>query len=236
MTARTDIPAPARTLDAIRGFTLAELVVASTITALLATGTVAMLRSSAAVQGRVAGQSEVQWQARWAVDAVAGALRNAWLAGENDLAIEGVDGWAGDLPADRIRFFTVRDEPVRLAQPESDVKECEFFLARPDERAAPALVRRLDPTRNERPDGGGVLEGLAEGIVGFDVTYHDGREWVDEWPAERKGWPLAIRVRVLAADPSGEPGGRPWSVSRLVAFPTRMQPGQARQPEQEDAS
>ncbi|MHC4717941.1 MAG: hypothetical protein ACYS5V_13285, partial [Planctomycetota bacterium] len=147
--------------------------------------------------------------------------------------LEGKDGWRGQLPNDRIRFFTVSVEPVRQGRPESDVKECEFRLSRTgrearrrgwDHRgepgASPVLLRRLDPTRNQAPDEGGVVELIARDVVALDVTYHDGVAWRDEWSSKKeKRWPMAVRIRLAVLARAKPP--KVWTTSRVVTFPYR---------------
>ena len=204
------------------GFTLVELIVATTLTVLVTGSTVAILRTTSAASQRADSQFELQQQARAAVLTIATALRNAYRQTDNETALEGLDDWLDDtkqLPADRIRFITVSRKTVRFDQPESDVMECEFFLSPPTDQALPALMRRTDPTRNESPDGGGVVELVAENVLGLNFAYHDGTGWRIDWPESADSWPLAIRIElavVAKKDPS-----KVWTTSRVVNFPYR---------------
>ena len=200
-----------------RGFTLVEMLVAITVTTLVAGSTVAILRTSAAAARRVDEQSTVQQEARMAVLAIATALRNVHRSPGNEQVLEGRSGELGDAPADRVRVFTVTRKAVRPSGPQSDVVECEFFLAAPEAGGPPALFRRLDPTRNEPPDGGGVLERLAENVVALRIAYFDGGQWIDEWTEKNKGLPAAVRIQLVVAD-SADPA-KVWQVGRTVNFP-----------------
>jgi len=215
------------------GFTLVEVVVATTLTVLVAGSTVAILRSTAAARQRVNRQMSLQQGARMAVNTIATALRNAHRSGSDQATLEGTDGWLGEMPADRVRFFTISSGTVRQGQPESDVKECEFFLHEPTDQATPSLMRRLDPTRNKQPDGGGVVQCVAGNILGLDLAYHDGEQWLDEWPKETKGWPVAIRIRLAVVEAPGENSHsweystkawaqKVWTTSRIVNLPHRQ--------------
>ena len=201
------------------GFTLVELIVAAVLTALICGSTVAMIRSSAAARRIASRQLDTQAEARAAVRAIAVALRNAHRGGRGNPWLEGADEWIGEMPADRVRLFTVSRRTVRPGRPESDVKECEFFLRQSDRDAPPALMRRMDPTRNPQPDDGGVIERVAQNVVALNLTYHDGTEWRDAWPKERKGWPMAINIE--AAVIGSQVGAEPWTARRLVNFPSR---------------
>lgn len=205
-----------------RGFTLVELIVATTVTLLVTGATVGMLRSSAGARRRADRQMAAQQEARAGVTAIATALRNASRSADTEPTIEGADDWADDWPADRLRVRTVSRRIIRIGQPESDVKTCEFFLGEPTEGMPAALMRRVDPTRNEPLDLGGVLERLAENVVALDLAYFDGLEWLDEWAAERRAPPLAVRIRLgVQIDPDSR---KLWWTGRVVNFPYRPVP------------
>jgi prepilin-type N-terminal cleavage/methylation domain-containing protein len=199
------------------GFTLLELMVAITVTVMVAGAAVAIIANITSVRQRVRQQMAIRQEARAAVQSLASTLRNLYRGPNGKAgAFEGMDDWADDLPADRIRFFAVSRRPIRPGQPESDVREFEFQMipARGDE--PPALIRRTDPTRNPDPDGGGILERIAENVVGLNFTYHDGARWRDEWQGEQAPQTVRIDLFLAAADNS-----QPLAVSHLVNFPHR---------------
>ena len=212
------------------GFTLVELIVATTLTTLVAGSTVAILRSAAAAKDRAQTQLALQQQARAAVLSIATALANADRYPDRDPLFEGVDDWLGDMPADRIRFFTLSRKNVRWGQPESDLKECEFFLAQLTEQAMPALMRRTDPTRNEVPDDGGVVECIAENILGLNLVYHDGIAWCEDWPQGTRGWPVAVRIELAVLTKTQPP--KTWTTTRTVTFPHRIAANQQQSEEE----
>ena len=210
------------------GFTLAELIVATTVTVLVAGSTVAILRSSASARQRVDRQAALQQEARVAVNVIATTLRNASRAGDQ-VRLEGACDLLDEMPADRLRVFTISNKTIRPGQPESDVKECEFFVKEPEETDEPAvLMQRIDPTWNKEPDEGGVVQPLAWNVLALQFSYHDGLQWRDDWPARMKSWPLAVRIRLAIRD-DAEPV-KIWTTGRTVNFPHRP-----RQQEKEQA-
>ena len=235
-------------------FTLAELIVATTLTVMIGGATVGLVRSTAAARALADRDWAMQQEAQSAADAIATALRNAWTDGTERTRLLGRDGWEGDLPADALRLFVVTQRTVRPGAPESDVMECEFRLAGPQDEpadsaegsASVALLERIDPTLSAEPDGGGVVLTLARSILGLDIQYHDGDTWYDDWPPDRPNLPLAVRVTVVATAPAEEqasmraPGAPPtWTTSRLVVMPAGRtaletdQSGSAQAPQQE---
>lgn len=193
-------------IPAHRAFTLVEMLVASTIAVLIAASTIGLLNSLTGARSRIEQEMALQQEARAAGRALESALRNAiqTTADKNDWLLQGVDETLGPMPNDSIRFRTLSLRPLRADQPESDWREVEFFIMPPQQAdQPPALMRRLDPTLNLQPDDGGILERIANNIAGLDIQYHDGIEWLEEWPIENTQWPLAIRFNILiiAGDP-----------------------------------
>ena len=83
-------------------------------------------------------------------------------------------------------------------------------------------MRRTDPTRNKTNtahDGGGVVECIAENILGLNFAYYDGISWCDEWPYERRDFPLAVRIDLTVCTETSPP--KTWPISRTVTFPHR---------------
>lgn len=214
--------APRRPGRGAGGFTLVELLVAATVAVMIATAAVMMLTGVSSARQRVDRQREIQQQARTAVAAVASALRNAHRPIDRDEALlEGLDDWMGELPRDRVRLWSVSRRTIRAGQPESDVREVELFVLDPQTGESPALMRRVDPTRNVEPDGGGVLERVADDVVGLNLSYHDGVQWRDQWTSETDGWPVAVKVELIVDPGAYEAGAMqdPVLVSRLINFP-----------------
>ena len=216
------------------GLTLVELIVAMTITVMVAGATAGILRGVNAARQRISQQMALQQEGRAALHAITAALRNAYRSPQSDdTPLEGLPGPDPQTPSDSIRFFTASLSPIRPGQPESEVRECQFLLADSD-NGGPlrVLLRRLDPTRNDPPDGGGVVDRIAENIVALQFSYFDGSQWQDRWLASRTDWPAAIRVQLIIAS-TDEPR-LVWPADGVVNFPYRPagQQGQAQPAEQ----
>ena len=182
--------------------TLVEMTVAAALTALLAGSTVTLLRSMTATRTRIDRQAALQQEARAALRAITTTLRNAYRTTGDEWDIEGLPSRTAGQHADRVRLFAVSRRTLRTEQGESDVRECEFFLARASQETLPVLVRRMDPTRNPTPDTGGVAERLAGNVVALAFAYHDGQAWRGYWKSADRVWPKAISVKLIVADPA----------------------------------
>jgi len=204
-------------------FTLVELVAAATLTVLVTGATAAILRSTAAARQRVQRQDLLQQEARSAMAVMAAAFRNAYRGAGDEAVLEGTSERQEGVPCDRVRLFVISRRAIRPGQPESDIKECEFFLA-PAARVSQSsngsgdvLLRRTDPTRNEDPDGGGIVEAIARNVLGLKLAYFTGSRWQDDWPKGTRGWPIAVRIELALLTEDQPP--RMLTISRLVNFP-----------------
>jgi general secretion pathway protein J len=183
-----------------RGFTLVEVLVASTIGAFLALVAVSTLRvvstSAEMVDSNVATAAEVRFAAR----TIATDLVNLYRDTEQrNMKFVGIIEESGEIPVCCLTFYTVGRTKARIDQPEGDIYEVEYLLLRDEERSA--LTKRLWPNPNEELEPGGVLSVIAENIDVFQVRYFDGEQWQDEWPEEMRSLPELVEVVIAAAEP-----------------------------------
>lgn len=199
-------------------FTLVELLVALMVTILLVGSAAAVLRAVTGARQVTENRLQGEQAATVALRTITSALRNAYRpVSDNDVLFEGTLERSEPFPLARVRFRAIDRRVIRAGQPESDVHEIEFFLRDDGSRPAPMLMRRTDPTRNIDPDGGGVVEPLAMDILGLDLQYFDGQQWLDRWAETEKRWPTAVNVRLIYLADAAT--GRQGAVSRLVNFP-----------------
>ncbi len=224
------------------GFTLVELLVATTISALLVVSVVSATRALSGARKSVERRVTCSQAARRAIDEIAGALRNVRrdpVRGQPVLIGQSAEQAGG---SDRLDLLVIEDRRVRPDGPESDQHEIGFFLANLPDRPLPVLMCRRDHAFDEFPDEGGVATVIAEGIVQLAFDYYDGTTWYPQWPETEMQPPEAVRI-TLAAQPTTPPpqGGRdrPLVLSTVVALhvnppsepPPPEQPDQARPPQ-----
>lgn len=186
------------------GFTLLEVILASTLTAFVAMVAVAGLRSVSSTRQTV----DRAW-------AAADSLRYAADRMERDLASvvrgQGVifEGQAADsameLPMS-LRMRVYQNDPARPQAIESDLYEVEYTLLQSEENVL--FVRRICPLVGVEIDreetAGGMLTVLSESIVDFQIRYYDGTEWLDEWVTETE-LPRLVMITLAAAETSENP-------------------------------
>jgi type II secretion system protein J len=185
------------------GFTLLEVILASTLTAFVALVAVAGLRSVSSTRQTV----DRAW-------AAADSLRYAADRIERDLASvvrgQGVifEGQAADsameLPMS-LRMRVYQTDPARPQAVESDLYEVEYTLLQSAETTL--FVRRICPLVGVEVDreetAGGMLTVLSESIVDFQVRYYDGTQWLEEWVTETE-LPRLVMITLAAAEETSE--------------------------------
>lgn len=194
-----------------RGFTLAEVLVASTISAFIAISAVGALKAvtdSAQVVNRA---TEMVGDVRFAARMMAADLGNLYRDPDpKSMKLVGAsqESSAGGPPM--VTFYAIGSTKARAGQPEGDVYEVEYFLAKND-RALPApgeqeqqegaeklvLFRRLWPNPERERNPGGILTPIAENIDLMEMRFFDGKQWVTQWPEELQSIPELVEVTLV---------------------------------------
>ena len=96
---------------------------------------------------------------------------------------------------------------------ESDQMVVEYFTRSttpPGGQSRTDLIRRENPSLDERMDKGGHEDALIEGVKRIDFAYWDSdkKDWVDEWDTrrlEKKSiLPVRVRIGITAVDETGK--------------------------------
>jgi general secretion pathway protein J len=202
--------------SAIGGFTLAEVLVASTISGFIAVIAVGALNAIASSSQRVNEVTETTSEIRFAARMLARDLANLYRDAnpQNMKLIGAAEGNAKGGPP-FLTFYTVGRAKARANQPEGDVYEVEYFLGtrqqqQKDETTeaseeSTVLFRRLWPNPDKNRDPGGVLTPIAENIGVFQVRFYDGKQWGDEWTEEMQALPEYVEVTLATLPERGDP-------------------------------
>jgi len=196
------------------GFTLAEVLIASTISAfvaLVAVGALKTVTDSAHVVGQ-AGQAgaEVSFAARL----LARDLTNLYRDPDpRSMKVVGASQGSSAAPTAFLRFYSVGRAPARGGQPEGDVYEVEYLLKQTvdledssgTEGPSSLLLRRLWPNPDRNREPGGILVPIAQNIDVFQMRFSNGQEWTDDWPEELEAIPESIEVTLATLPQEGRP-------------------------------
>ncbi len=197
------------------GFTLVEVLVASTIGSFIALVAVGSLRviigGSEAVEANINSAAEI----RFAANMIAKDLTNLYRDDnyQNTRFIGTVEELDEESYTSYIVFYTVSRTKARTGQPEGDIYEVEYYLTRTEEKTV--LMRRQWPNPDEEFEPAGILTAIAENIEVFEIKYFDGTEWADEWPELMQSLPHLVEI-TLIAKPSVR--GVPAAESVIVNF------------------
>jgi type II secretion system protein J len=184
------------------GFTLVELLVASTIGAFLiivAAGTLRAISTSAKmVTSNIDSAAEVRFAAGLISKDLANLYRDPNFA---NMKFVGTVEESPQGTVSYLTFYTVAGVKARADQPEGDVYEVEYYLLKDQEQSV--LFRRLwpYPDPNSETEPAGVLTVIAEDIDAFEVRYFDGSEWSNEWPEEMQTVPQLVEVNIVGRSP-----------------------------------
>ncbi len=217
------------------GFTLAEVLVASTISAFITLVAVGALKTVTDSAQAVDRASESSAELRFAARLLERDLMNLYRdQDQRSMRLVGASQTADDTgePA-FLRFYAVGRTKARAAQPESDVYEIEYVL-RPDteedlseELQSSTLYRRLWPNPDRDREPGGILAPIAQDIDVFMLRFFDGQEWTTAWPERMQSIPVLIEV-TLASLPEGR--GTPAAETFIVSF-ARLATGRGEGPQ-----
>ena len=197
------------------GFTLVEVLVASTIGSFIALVAVGSLRviigGSETVEHNINAAAEV----RFAANMIAKDLTNFYRDKNysNTRFIGTIEDLDDGSSTSYIVFYTVGRTKARVDRPEGDIYEVEYYLAKDEETSS--LMRRQWPNPHEELEPGGILTAIAENVEIFEIRYFDGEEWAEEWSEEIQSLPHLAEVTVVAK-PSGR--GIPPMESVIVNF------------------
>jgi len=180
------------------GFTLVEVLVASTIGVFIAMVAVGALRAIIASAEMVDRNINAAAEIRFAANVISRDLQNLYNDNnfENTKFIGTVEPLEGDNYTSYMIFYTIGRTKARIDQPEGDLYEVEYYLKQDGETSS--LMRRLWPNPSEELEPGGILTVIAEDIAVFDVQYFDGEEWSDEWPEEMQALPDLVSISITA--------------------------------------
>jgi type II secretion system protein J len=186
------------------GFTLVEVLVASTIGVFIAMVSVGALRAIIASAEMVDSNINAAAEVRFAANTIARDLQNFYNNDdiENTKFIGTIEALDDGNYTSYLIFYTLGRTKARIDQPEGDLYEVEYYLVQEGETSV--LMRRLWPNPSkeyEELEPRGILTVIAENIAAFEVQYFDGEEWSEEWPEEMQALPDLVSISIVARQP-----------------------------------
>ena len=228
---RSEVAARCR---AHRGFTLIELVVAGTVAALVL-GAVTFSLSQLGRTRRIATErAEAFQRATTALERlrrdVAATIRSDDLFVTRFLLSTDEPGLrTGNNVRSDLLIFSESLRSIEPIEYQGEGREYETHFRIEDDDLGSALWCRRDPVPDRTPDGGGMAEPVADGVVGMLVEASaNGAAWRDEWDSDVDGIPERVRISVKAvgtpvgADPDRD--ATEVTLTTMVAIDRVVQP------------
>ncbi|MBN2180953.1 MAG: prepilin-type N-terminal cleavage/methylation domain-containing protein [Sedimentisphaerales bacterium] len=186
------------------GFTLVEVMVASTIGAFISLVAVGTLKTVITSNEHLDNNINAASEARFAANLLQRDLTNIYRDEntENTKLIGSVE-YLAEYSTSYLVFYTINRTKARAYEPESDLYEVEYYLMKEDDKSA--LIRRVWPNPSDEFEPGGIRTTIAENIDLFEVRYFDGEEWYNDWPEDMETLPHIIEVNIVAKPLTGVP-------------------------------
>jgi general secretion pathway protein J len=199
-----------------RGFTLMEVMVAVSITALMGTIVTMAFQTGFRAKEVVEGEAERYRMVRVALNRMTREIGSAFVSDRYDPkryrdANDRPTNFVGER--DRLLFTTFAHQRLYTDSKESDQAVVEYFVENSTEKGARGrqdLKRRVNPNVGERMDRGGTTDVLFEGVKKLELQYWDAerKEWESEWDTRRNDQksllPTRVRITVVALDENGK--------------------------------
>ena len=186
------------------GFTLIELVVAGTIAAMVLMAVTFALAQLSKTRNIARERVEAFQRASMSIEAlrrdIAALIRTDDLFDTRFLlTTREASARTGGHERSDLLMFNISLRPLHPIDYQGEGREYETHYRVEDDELGSALWRRRDMAPDERPDGGGLAEPIADGVVGFLVEASDGDGgWRTEWDSDVDGVPKLVRITVTA--------------------------------------
>lgn len=177
-------------------FTLIELLMAATLTAMILGGAFASLSIVMKAYKELAGKTNHAEIARLILDRMRADLEAAFFSPHGDLTrFVGYDQIEGDLAADSLTFISAVNKPVDTGGGSSDLAEVQYYIDMDETTPERWLLRRMDYTPDLDPFSGGDIALLGPHVTSLDFQYFDGQMWWPEWDSTSE-IPVAVNVTI----------------------------------------
>ena len=179
------------------GFTLVEILLASTIGTFVALVAVSALKAVSVSTEMVDANINTAAEVRFASKTIAADLVNFYRDSDSkNTKFVGTVEETDEGIVSCLTLYTVSLAKARAGQPEGDVYEVEYFLSKDEDQSL--LMRRVWPNPDKDTQPGGVLYVIAENIDVFQVRYFDAEQWQTEWPEEPQYIPDLVEETIAA--------------------------------------
>ncbi|MBL9140978.1 MAG: prepilin-type N-terminal cleavage/methylation domain-containing protein, partial [Phycisphaerae bacterium] len=191
-----------------RAFTLIELIVAGVVATIVLAAVTFSLSQLGKARNVARDRVEAYQRAATALDAlrtdVISSLRSDDLF-DCRFLLTSANQRGSSHDRSELLVFNSSLRSIREIDYQGEGVEYETAYRVEDDDLGAALWRRRDPVPDDVPDGGGVAEPVADGVVSLLIEASDGQgSWQTEWDSDYDGIPKLVRISVTA---TGAPVG-----------------------------
>ncbi|HSG05012.1 MAG TPA: prepilin-type N-terminal cleavage/methylation domain-containing protein [Nitrospiria bacterium] len=202
-----------------RGFTLLEVLIAITISALVLTVVYQTFNGIVDSAARLEEVSDMDQMARISLGIISRELRSAYWKEKNsgDLTFSGVDGLDGGEASDKLVFTTFSPWIGKDGTVSPNLSVISYDLEAAGEEEEFYLMHLEDPNPLSQSLSSRQRYELAEQVKGFNLRYFDEEagEWKDEWDAGiEKKLPNAVEIQLYFKTSAG--GEQMYSTSTEI--------------------
>jgi len=184
-------------MKARRAFTLVEMLVTSTMLALIAMAGFAVFSGAVRSAAKVGRYGAMLSHGQMALEAMVTDIRAAVAYGDYRLVSLDVEYQGRDC--DTIDFIIARPNPERKEPDEGGRAEVGYYIDNNPDTEGQWLVRREDRTLDDDPLEGGRLSLAGPFVSELDFEFYDGLVWQSGWD-DRTKFPRAVRIYIVVED------------------------------------
>jgi prepilin-type N-terminal cleavage/methylation domain-containing protein len=181
------------------GFTLVELLVATTMLAFLAAAGYAALTTGTSSAAKAKGYGAMVAHGQAALQTMARDIRCA--VEQEKYRLMSLDTEYGGLPADTLDFIAAEAPKLPTDEEGGTAGRCEvgYYIDNDPDTEAQWLLRREDGTLDDDPLEGGAVTLAGPFVAGIDLEFYDGLYWEPGWD-DQNSFPKAIRIEIVVVD------------------------------------
>jgi type II secretion system protein J len=191
-----------------RGFTLVEMLVTTTMLALIVGAGTAVFSAGTRSAAKAKRYDAIVAQGQRALQRICRDLRAA--ARQEGFSLTALDVQQEGHDCDTLDLIVARPNPERKLPDEGAWAEVGYSLAKnsTDGKRAKAageirgLLRREDPTLDDDPLEGGTMHLVAPLVSDLNFEFYDGLSWKAGWD-DATALPRAVHIQVTAEDEEG---------------------------------
>jgi type II secretion system protein J len=189
------------------GFTLLEVLVASTILSLILAALYGVFSQTLASKRLMEERAERARTARIALLRIGEDLQSALPPTESNLRFIGETRPSRDYPEDTLSFATLTRTASTNRAPEGDLNTIGYTLEPdPTDITQKQLVRRVRFALSTESRAADEIAPLLPQVQGLRFRFFNGRNWQDNWKSDstQDGLPQAVEATVYVADARGK--------------------------------